>query len=58
MGDSYLNDVVRNLDLTYAHELFKNQYWNYLQLLKNKAGFNFSMDNYNFKKDKNNVLCS
>ena len=45
MGDSYLNDVVRNLDLTYAHELFKNQYWNYLHELKNKAGFNFSIDN-------------
>ena len=49
MGDSYLNDVVRNLDLTYAHELFKNQYWNYLEELKNKSGFNFSMDNYNSK---------
>ena len=49
MGDSYLNDVVRDLELIYAHELFKNQYWNYLHELKNKAGFNFSMDSYNSK---------
>lgn len=39
LGDSYLQDVVRGLTLTYAHDLFKENYWDTLQDLKRFTGF-------------------
>lgn len=39
MGDDYVDNTVRGLTLTYASEEFKEQYWETLSSLKEKAGF-------------------
>ena len=39
MGDSYVNEVVRGLELTYADDEFKENYWENINELKQKAGF-------------------
>ena len=39
LGDSYIQDVVRGLSLTYASDKFKENYWDTLDTLKRKTGF-------------------
>jgi hypothetical protein len=39
MGDSYINDCVRGLELTFASDQFKENYWHDFNDLQQRAGF-------------------
>ena len=43
LGDSYVQDVVRGLALTYASDTFKENYFDTIDVLKKKAGFTVNL---------------
>jgi len=53
IGDSYINEVVRGLELTYADDEFKENYWSDLNALQQRLGFRINQTRI-LKKGKNN----